>query len=81
MNFYYYYELTYYMDNSVSKAKGITYGNFWIEVMQNLVGYYGENYISEICCLKSIGEGGTCIEVNEMQAANILKEVKEFNYE
>ena len=68
MNFYYYYELIYYNDDdTVSKAKGITYGNSQAEVMQNLVEYYGENEISEIRCLKSIGEGGTCIEVNEMQ--------------
>ena len=34
MNFYYYYELIYYNDDdTVSKAKGITYGNSWAEVM------------------------------------------------
>lgn len=67
MNFYYYYELNYYIDDTVFKAKGITYGNSWAEVMQNLVEYYGENDICKICCLKTIGEGGTCVEVNELQ--------------
>ena len=81
MNFYYYYELVYYIDDTVSKAKGITYGNSWAEVMQNLVEYYGENDIDEIHCLKAIGDGGSCIEIKEMQEANILKEIKEFWYE
>ena len=67
MIFYYYYELSYFIDGAKFEAKGITYGNSWAEVMQNLVEYYGENEISEICCLRTIGEGGTCIEVNEVQ--------------
>lgn len=67
MNFYYYYELNYYIDGTIFKGKGITYGNSWAEVMQNLVEYYGENDICEICCLRSMGEGGTCIEVDEIQ--------------
>lgn len=67
MNFYYYYELIYSFDGTVSKAKGVTYGNSWAEVMQNLVEHYGENDICEIRCLKTIGEGGTCVEVNELQ--------------
>lgn len=67
MNFYYYYELIYSFDGTASKVKGVTYGNSWAEVMQNLVEHYGENDISGICCLRPIGEGGTCIEVNEIQ--------------
>lgn len=67
MNFYYYYKLNYYIDGTVFKGKGITYGNSWAEVMQNLAEYYGEDDIDEICCLKPIGEGGTCIEIGDME--------------
>lgn len=67
MTFYYYYELSYYIDGTAFEAKGITYGVSWAEVMQNLVEYYGENDISEIHCLKSIGEGGSCIEISDME--------------
>jgi hypothetical protein len=73
VNFYYYYELIYSFDGTVSKTKGVTYGNSWAEVMQNLVEYYGENDICEICYLRPIGEGGTCIEVDEMQKIYIKR--------
>lgn len=81
MNFYYYYELSYYIDDTKFNAKGITYGNSWVEVMSNIVECYGENDIDEIYCLKAIGAGGPCIEINEMKEANILKGVKEIQYE
>ena len=81
MIFYYYYELSYYIDDTKFKARGITYGVSWAEVMSNIVECYGENDIDKICCLKVIGDGGSCIEIKEMQEANILKEIKEFNYE
>ena len=67
MTFYYYYELSYYIDGTIFKGKGITYGNSWAEVMSNIVEYYGENDIGEIHCLKPIGEGGACIEISDME--------------
>lgn len=79
--FYYYYELSYYIDCTKFKAKGITYGVSWAEVMSNIVECYGENDIDEIYCLKPIGNGGSCIEIKEMQEDDILKEIKEINYE
>lgn len=81
MIFYYYYELSYFIDGTKFKVKGITYGNSWAEVMSNIVECYGEDDIDEIYRLKSIGDGGSCIEINEMKEANILKEVKEIQYE
>lgn len=78
MVFYYYYELSYYIDDTKFKARGITYGVSWAEVMSNIVECYGEDDIDEIYCLKAVGGGGSCFEIKEMQAANILKE---FNYE
>ena len=81
MIFYYYYELSYYIDDAKIEAKGITYGSSWAEVMSNIVECYGEDDIDEIRCLKVIGDGGPCIEIKEMKEANILKEVKEFHYE
>lgn len=65
-NFFYYYKLKYYFDANEQTAEGFTFGNTWKEVMEHLVSYYGENEMVDILSLVVLGEGGNCIELDEI---------------
>ena len=68
MTFFYTYKISYYYDIDVTKtATGITYGNSWMEAMDNLVQMYGDSQIVKIYSFNIIGDGGPCIEFDELK--------------
>ena len=84
MDWFYYYELYWYFDTEKKFAKGITYGVSWADAMNHLVEHYGENEISEITHFIPIGNGGNCIEIDEIKddidySKKKLKETEEQN--
>ena len=68
MNIFYTYKIVYYYDVDEPKTvSGITYGNSWTEAMHNLIQTYGDDQIVEIHSFNIIGDGGPCIEFDELK--------------
>lgn len=65
-NYFYYYKVRFYVDCIEQIADGFTFGKSWNEVISNLANYYGEDEMVEILNLRILGDGGTCIEVEDI---------------
>jgi hypothetical protein len=65
-NYFYYYKVRFYVDCVEQIADGFTFGKSWTEVISNLANYYGEDEMVEILNLRILGDGGTCIEVEDI---------------
>lgn len=65
-NYFYYYKVRFYVDCIEKIADGFTFGKDWNEVISNLTDYYGENEMVEILNLRILGDGGTCIEIEDI---------------
>ena len=65
-NFFYYYKVRFYIDCVEQIADGFTFGKDWNEVISNLANYYGEDEMVEILNLRILGDGGTCIEIEDI---------------
>lgn len=65
-NYFYYYKVRFYVDCIEQVADGFTFGKSWNEVISNLANYYGEDEMVEILNLRILGDGGACIEVEDI---------------
>lgn len=73
--YFYYYKVKFFVDLEEHIADGFTYGASWADAISHLVDYYGENELIEIIHFAILGEGGPCIEIediyNDMKRQNI----------
>ena len=66
MNYYYYYEVKFYFDNEICEAQGITHGTSFPEAVSHIGEAYDENAIIAINKMMIINDGGSCVEINEI---------------
>ena len=63
---YYFYEVCYYESADKLKASGLTYGESLAHAISHITDIYGENEVESVN-IKIIGDGGTCIEIKDIE--------------
>ena len=66
MNFFYYYEIAYYIESERRIAKGLTYGKSWVDVINHIIEYYGDDEMVEILYMSVIGDGADVVEMADI---------------
>lgn len=70
MIFFYAYKIEFYEDNTPIIAEGLTYGESWLDVMKHLIEIYGDDEITQILDINILGDGGPCIEREDIKFTN-----------
>ena len=67
MNFFYYYEIVYYIEAERRVAKGLTYGKSWRDVINHIIEYYGDDEMVEILYMSVIDDGADVVEMADIR--------------